>query len=529
MNKIILLIFVVFFSAFVIKSAINMSTIPFHDFDEAHRAEQAKKMKEYFSFLVPLTGSPADRTENLRIPLRENSNLFLYYHPERTTLVYWLIIASTSVFGTSEWAYRLPSFLMTISTIFVFLASIYFSKSLFSPVPAAIGFLSLITSGDIWLSGQYAQLDTSLTFFLFTSLLFLIKFSMEKKNIFITISALSFSLAFLSKGQPSVIFVFPLIFLFLRKKLTARDLLKFVASAAFILLPWLFLLGIFFGIGEFLEIFTKFAADSAIVEYSFIKAPIFWYIRWWWDSFRPGWTLFLALLVFDFYYKTFTIKKMILLSYILGGLVLFSLSVNKIWWYVLPLVPAISFYIYLSVEDYLKKYPLKLINLSFSIVLASVPIFLADSNKVTLAYGILLTLLIFYILHREIKIPKKISAPLFLFSLTFSLFVLFLNFPQIVPYHRNTKYVAEVYKGLPGKKCLHLLNMPPEAVLFYSNAGEVIPLTEKTVLLPDCEDFLITPSDITESEIMYLLKGETFELKYRKIIFQSGTMKLIKL
>ena len=534
MRKILSLIFLIFFSAYVIKAGSNMATIPFHEFDEGHRAENAKKMKEYFSFLVPLTGSPVDRTENLKIPLRENPNLFLYYHPERPPFVYWLMIASTSIFGPFEWAYRLPSFLMTIATISVFLIFMYYSRSKVSYTAASVGTLSLITSADLWLSGQYAQLDTSFTFFLFLSLLLLIKYCEKKKNIFIVISGLSFSLAVLSKGQPAIIYIFPLVLLYFMKKITLRDILKFGASTAIILLPWFLLLEIYFGFAKILTIFTKFAASSAIFEYSHIKAPIFWYIRWWWDSFRPGWTLFLAFLALDFYSAGFKLqnlswKKLTLLGYIFGGLVLFSLSVNKIWWYVLPLVPAVSFYVYTSAYDYLKINQAKLVNLSLSIVLISVPIFLTETNTVTLIYGILLTFLTFFILIKEIKLPKKISTSVFLTSLVFSLFVFFLNFPKIVPYHTNTKFVAEIYKGLPGKKCLYLLDIPPETALFYSNAGEIIPLTEKKELFPDCDNFLITPSDITKSKIIFYLKGKPYNLLNQEIIFQKDNMKLIKL
>ena len=239
--KILALVFLTFFAIYISKADSNMSVIPFHDFDEGHRAENAKKMKEYFSFLVPLTGSPVDRSADLRIPLRENPNLFLYYHPERPPFVYWLMIVSTSAFGESEWAYRLPSLLMALATVLSFLFFAGVSGKSINIFAFSSGFVALITSADLWLSGQYAQLDTSLTFFLFTSLLTLILYCEQKKPIYILVSGLSFSLAVLSKGQPAIIFMPPLLFLWINKKLNRGDILKFFASAGIILIPWFFL------------------------------------------------------------------------------------------------------------------------------------------------------------------------------------------------------------------------------------------------------------------------------------------------
>ena len=533
MHKIIALIFVVFFSAFVVRSAVTMSTIPFHDFDEAHRAEKAKKMKEYVSFLVPLTGSPQDRNPDLRVPLKENPNLFLYYHPERPPFVYWMMIAATNIFGTSEWAYRLPSFLAGILTVGVLSFFILkFTKGV--EISAFfIALLSLITSGDLWLSSQYAQLDTSLTFFLFAALLSLITYSENKKFIYILFSGLSFALAILSKGQPAIIFIFPLVFLFMSKKLMPRDIFRFFASTGIILIPWFFLLEIYFELFRVLEIFTKFAVSSSAVEYSFIKAPFFWYIRWWWDTLRPGFTLFLALLIFDAVYKNFTWKKLAILSYIFGGLTIFSLSINKIWWYVLPLIPAIAYYIYLSSSDYLNKRSSGLINISLVIILASTPYFYAQTNTVILIYGACLTLISFILIF--LRIPEILVRTayfkefLFCIAVFSSLAFFYGNFPKIVPYHRDTKFVAEYYKSLPGQKCLWIKDMPPETALFYSNAGEILTLTENIKLFPDCENFLITPSDIEFDELNFQLKGQLYKLKNHKILFQLGSMKLIRL
>lgn len=520
-------ILLIFLSLFILKSVRTMITVPFYDFDEAHRAEKAKKMKEYVSFLVPLTGSPQDRTVDLRVPVKENPDLFLYYHPERPPLVYWLMIASTSIFGSVEWAYRLPSFLMSLLTmaIFIFFA---FKKNLHLEA-LFIGLLTLVTSVDIWLSGQYAQLDTSLTFFLTLYLLTLISYVDSKKNSLLLVSGISFSLAVLSKGQPAIIFIFPLIFLVLSKKMRKREAIRFFAYSGIILIPWLILLNIYFGLGKVLKIFTEFAAYTSIIGYSFTKAPFFWYVRWWWDTLRPGWTIFLSLLIFDIYYRNLNWKKLTLLSFIFGSLLLFSVSANKIWWYVLPLVPAIAFYIYLSSASYLEHSKNRLINLSVAIILASLPIFYAQINKITLIYGFAMTILTTTIIFIPGFRLSNAKTLIFTLALFISLGSFLLHFPKIVPYHYNTKAVAGFFSGLPGKKCLWVYDMPPETALFYSNAGEILTLTNHRSIFPSCHNFLITPAEIGSLNLPYESLGNIYYVKNRPIVYQKGKMKLVRL
>lgn len=506
------LLFLVFF---INKSFTIMHDVPFYDFDEAHRAENAKRMKEYQSYLVPLTGSPFDRVGEFRIPFKQNPDLFLYYHLERPTFVYWLMMVSTSVFGSIEFAYRLPSFILGFSTLITFLM---FAKAIVSRinyVALFVGFLSLLTAGDLWLSSQQAQLDTGLTTFLFSSVLSLIFYCSSRKKLLLILAGLSFSLAVLSKGQPAFIIIFPMLYLLISKKLSFKEFLQFSFSASVILIPWVMALSIKFGLINMIKIFSGFAISSAIVEYLYHQAPIFWYVRWWWESFRPGLSLFLVLLMIDLIYGKLTWQKKILLSYIFGGLLVYSLAINKIWWYILPLVPAVSFYIYLAASDYLINSK-RLLKISLVILLASLPFLLGVSNRLAMAYGILVTLASLLILSNKFSFPSylvKRSIAIFFLIIVFSLGLFYYRFPKTIPYHKNTKAVGGYFANLPGKKCLYVYDMPPEAALFYSNSGEIIPLTRSTNLFPNCNNYLITPS-----------------LDYKEnILFQRGTMKLIKL
>lgn len=497
------LVLFIFFVIFVYSSVTTMVNVPLYDFDEAHRAENAKRMKEYKSFFIPLTGSSQDRAEHLKIPFKENPNYYLYYHLERPPLVYDLMIISTSIFGTSEWAYRLPSFLLGIFSFLVFL---YFggqeeSKNKFA---ITIGLLALITSGDLWLSSQFAQMDTGITLFMFSALLSLVYYVIGRKTILIYLSGIFFGLALLSKLQPAAVFAFPLLFLLFTHTLKFKELFKFLAGFLLIFLPWIAYLVLKFGIVDVLNIMPGFAISSASFISIHLEAPVFWYIRWWWEAFRPGWTIFLALVIFDYTLKRLDLKKKILLFYIFGGLLVFSLPINKIWWYVLPLIPAVSYYVFLSVKDYLKNGG-KLINLSFALIVASVPIFLRTSNTVSLIYGFSVTAIVLFILRDKLSIRIDLNKDkLFTISILLCLAFFLTQFPTIRPYHINTKSVAQYYRDLPYPKCLWLGDMPGESVLFYSEAGNVEKYIDKNPqIYAACKNnYLITPERFKEGELL---------------------------
>lgn len=512
---ILTLIFLLFFAIFTTKSLITMVKVPFYDFDEAHRAENAKRMKEYGSFFVPLTGSSQDRVEHLKISLKENSDFYLYYHLERPPLIYDLMILSTTVFGSSEWAYRLPSFLLGLMTLIVFYI---FAKQEKPPnyFAISVGLVSLITSVDLWLSSQYAQMDTGITLLLTISLLTLIIFCQTRKILLLYLAGMFFGLGLLSKLQPAIVFIFPILFLLLIKRLSLKDLIKFMIGFLLVFGPWFLYLVAKFGLKDVVFIMPGFALTSASIINIHQKAPFFWYIRWWWESLRPGWTIFLALFFYDAFYGRLTWQKRTLLAYIFGGLLVFSVPVNKIWWYTLPLIPAINYYIFLSVKEYLEK-PHKIVNLAFALIVASLPIFLNTSNTITLIYGFSITFIVFLILID--KLILKITATpdkrtVFYFSIILTLTFFLLQFPQIIPYHRNTKEVAKYYRSLPYPKCLWLGDMPGEAILFYSNAGEVLPLDKTTQIYTNCKNnYLITPDNYKEGEL----------------IFKTGSIRLYKL
>lgn len=453
-----------------------MKKTSFHDFDEANRAEAVKNMKEYQFYLAPLTGSPFLRNEKLTIKVKDNPSLSLFVHLERPPLFFWLTAVSTFLFGESELVYRLPSFLFGLVTILI----TFFLHPLST--------LSILQSTDLWLSSQNALMDTMLTFFLFIAFLTFLKAINSKNKLFYFLSGLFWSLSFLAKGQPTVIFIFPLIFSFFVKKLNLKNLFLIFFGFFLIVFPWVFLVIYNFGLNNFILGFFGFASKKTFSFDPTQEAPAFWYIRWWFESFRVGSVLFFVLLINDFLTKKFDFKKMLILSYFIPSFFLFSLAKNKVWWYVLPLIPVITLYLHYSISDILKADKRKLFNLSLIVFISSLPIFFGLSNKLALFFEILMIILGILIL--KINIKKKVS---FIYPLVVFLSLLFFTFrfPKIIPNFYEAKKVGEYYQKLPQPKCLFVKDIPYEAVLFYTNAKEVNYLGQKP-LFKNCKNYLIT-------------------------------------
>lgn len=503
----IVIIFLFFFCLFLYKSFSTMVKVPFFEFDEAHRAETAKRMLEYKSFFVPLTGSPFDRVFNgigaPTVPFKENPFLNLYYHLERPPLVYIFMIGSVLILGSHEFSYRLPSFILGALVLLVyFFAARKMRKHIHYPALFS-GLLVLMTSTNLWLSSQYAQLDTGITLFLFLSILFLVIYCQKKRSIFLSLTGISFGLAILSKGQPAVIFLIPIFFLFFQKRLAFSEIVKLFTITLVTLSPWLLYIFFKFGLSNFISAFFGFAFVSATQIDIHQQAPFFWYIRWFWESLRPGWTLFLALVFLDIFHRRLVWEKQVLLAYILGSLLILSIPANKIWWYTLPLLPPMALYLYLSLTDYIQKSYTRLFFVGIAIVVASIPFALRGTNTNALLYGITITAIVVGILFFPVyslakdnrflaSTPMKVAlSAVILFSFIISFYLFSLRFPKIVPYHSGIRRVSHYFESLPGRKCLWAKDMPLETALFYSNAGEILILNKESTFGKHCKHYAI--------------------------------------
>jgi hypothetical protein len=505
-------LFLCFFLVYIVLSIWVMLYTPLMEFDGANRSEAAKQMKLHNEFLAPLTGSPFLRNEDLKLQIQDNPQKYLYYHLERPPFVYWLMILSTNIFGNQEFAYRFPSFLIAMCLFPLFFFGMKKFDSEYHPIALFVSLLCFITSFDWWSSGQMALLDTTLSTFMFLSLFFVMFFNKYKKTYYLFLSGIFLGLAILSKGPPSVILIIPFIVMVLLKQIKMKEIGVVLFTGFLLISPWLFLSIHKFGFNNFIHTFLFSFVFSRISEPAETQqAPTYWYVRWLLDTFRPGFILFLICTFFDFVYKSIDKSKIVILSYIFGGLLLYSFAVNKVWWYILPLIPAMCFYIYVSLAHFLKEKKVTISQISILIIMSSLPIFYKEKTSITLLYGLVLFLFSFLIFSYK-KVIKGNSI-FFLFSLFVSLNIFLMDFPRLTPIYSETKDVAFVFKKIHGQKCLYIRNMPYESVLFYSNAGEINIFYPNQKLSKECDNYLITP-DVLDNKILLYQKDD---LKLYKI------------
>jgi len=520
------LLILVFFSFLFLYRAIgSISTIPFHDYDEAHRAEGARNMRLNNYYTSPLVGTPQSKTNPHSQDFALDKSKKINPEVSRPPLVFSLMAFLSGVFGDYEWAYRLPSF---IFGLLGFVLLIYFIKT-YQRKPnwpaLVVALLSFLTNYDWWHSALMAHLDTAVALFTSFALFLLLIFAKKQEKKYLLFSGFSLGLAVLSKGPPAILFIAPLPYLLIKKKIKISQLLLLFTVALVAILPWLIPLSLEHGWDYF---FTKyFGGYVASPQTTKIgandptqSAPIFWYLRWWFDTFRPGVFLFGALLLIDLIKRKFNWVKISLLSYIVAGFGLFSYAKSKVWWYVLPVIPAVCAYLYFAVKDYLADNKNGRFTLSLAIIIASLPLLLWQSNTIALAYGFITTALTFLVLNWELgnwalirnsKLEIRNLLFILVFASSFSLF--YLRFPTVKPFYPEVKEVGQYYQTLEKPKCLWLEeDFPYEAILYYSKAGKINYLEKDSVFDPDCQN--------------YLVANKKLEKENLDLIFQSGPVRL---
>lgn len=501
MKKLLLAICVAFFIFFISKSMVTIVKTSLHDFDEANRAETAKNMATYHQYLVPLIGSPFELGDYITYTIKNSYPKNITYHFERTSLVFWSMIVSSKIFGDHEFSYRLPSLIFGLATFFTLF---YFVKKFdkkFYIFPFIVSFAAFMTSYDWWLSSQNALMDTALSLFLFIALSSLMIYMNNKKGAFLYITGLGISLAIFAKGQPAVIIIPPIVFLFLIKKLNLKEVFKIFIVPFISIFLYLSALSIKFDISKVVSIFIDFARTRTFSPDTTQQAPFFWYLRWWSDTLRFAFPLFVTLVFYDVVKKKIDLKKSVLISYIVPGLLLFSLAANKVWWYVLPLIPAVCFYIYLSTQDLFTEK--RFFILPFLIFIDSLPVLIYQSNRLAIGYEVILIIINFALLYFYNK-KSETNYWYLTISIFLSLFFFSLRFPTINPTYPENRNIGKYFQDVKGEnKCLYVKDMPYESILYYSHAEVVEYLTSKSKLDKKCQNFLVTPTADNKMRLVY--------------------------
>ncbi|GEM_PF-1802933 len=532
------LVLIIFFLLFVGISLNSMVNSSFHDFDEAHRAEGARNMRLHNFFIAPVVGGPYNRCASLdletdvklaqspyqslfRVPYSQDNSKTLCAVTGRPPLVFNAMAVSSRLFGDHEWAYRLPSFvagLLGIVIVIIFIKK--FNKD--APqnnqtahtIALILAILVFLTSYDWWLSMQMAHLDTAVSVFTAGAVLVLVLFIQQKRRLYLIVSGVLLGLAIMSKGQPAVLFLAPLPYLLISKKLTLKEIGILFLTTFVTLLPWLIPLSLKFGPLHFIQSYlSKYLASPGSTKLGNTDrsqmAPVYWYLRWWLDSMRPGFVLFSALSLYNIIQKKLNWQKISLLFYILATLALFSYANSKVWWYVLPALPAIVGYLYLSIKDYLENQSTNLINLLLVVVIASLPILRWQSNTVALAYGgglILVSSIILNLKVQGLKLKQlavKHQSTLLATTLAIALYCFSTTFPLVNPPFPEAKTIGQFYQGLDQPRCLWLdPDLHYESFLYYTQAGRVEFLTEESTPNPECNNYFLSEQNLDSYKLL---------------------------
>lgn len=257
---------------------------------------------------------------------------------DKPPMYYWLVAASSKVFGEGEFAARFPSALLAVGGVLMLFFSI---SRLFNVRVAMFSALILATSLEYFYLGKAAVTDMTLNFCLMASLLAFI----EKRYLLFYLFS---GLAVVTKGPIGLFFPAMIAFLYLlvmnrwtelRRMSIIRGCGLFFAVAA----PWYLLMTYFHG-SAFLDTFlgfhnvTRFTSPehaAGAVWYYFIPVLLVGFFPWTPILFQSIWTALTCNRQ----------ERPLLLFFLLWAAVVFlffSLSATKLVSYILPMFPPLA-------------------------------------------------------------------------------------------------------------------------------------------------------------------------------------------
>ncbi|EAX47727.1 glycosyl transferase, family 39 [Thermosinus carboxydivorans Nor1] len=229
----------------------RLGSLPLFDPDEPVYAETAREMLQYGDFISP--------------------RIYGDFWYDKPPMYYWLVAASISLFGDSEFSARFPSALLALGGV----VTVYFAGArLFSNRAGAIAALVLATSFEYFYLGKAAVTDITLTFFLTVSLL-----SFFEGRYYLAYA--SAALAVVTKGPIGI--VFPAMILGLYYILTRNwgiwRRLRLVSGAlvfAVIALPWYGAMYAYHGL-DFINTFLGFHNVTRFLQPEHPEGKLWYY------------------------------------------------------------------------------------------------------------------------------------------------------------------------------------------------------------------------------------------------------------
>lgn len=309
----------------------RLSDFPIFSWDEARHGVSAYEMLKKENFIVNTYKNHIDYW-NLKPPLSFLITIIGYKLAGFNTLGLRLLSATFA--------------LLTILMIFLFVWKRHGILASF------ISTLSLATSTQFLINHSARTADAdSLFVFLFTSSVLSLLLSKHSIN-WVYVSAISFSLAFLTKSWHACT-IFIIIFLYLifsgiYKHLTNKNWMILFTLMFGPIMTWGFLRFQYDGIEFFknMILYDLFKRSSTTIEGHFGSNLYYLEIIW---KFSKLWVILLIGLTLVNIYVNFKEKKPYLNRSIIGlclwvfiPLILYSLAETKIRWYILPIYPALS-------------------------------------------------------------------------------------------------------------------------------------------------------------------------------------------
>ncbi len=336
-NKIALAVLFILAAAATLKIYLS-ANLYLADWDERFHALVAKNLSNH-PFKPTLNDNPLLPYDYKNWP---SNHIWLHKQP----LALWLMGLSIKLFGTTEWAVRIPSLLMSLGTIFftfkigqrLFDSKVgWWSAFIFSMV----SFPTLLSSGLL----PTDHIDTCFIFFIITSIYVGIVAADKNKLWIALLAGVLMGLAILSKWLPALI-SFGLFTCYLLSKKEIKFSRKtvlcflFLVSGAIIFLPWQ------------IYIFQAFPKE-AIYEYNLNGRHLYEVIEdhggtiWYhFDILIRNWTYFIILIWIGFIYLIFKSnlgwKGLMFCVWILTPLIIFSLVRTKMVGYPMFCYPAIA-------------------------------------------------------------------------------------------------------------------------------------------------------------------------------------------
>lgn len=186
-----------------------------------------------------------DEIEFARLALSLENNNYSSYSSMATghsTLYFYILLLFIKLFGITNFALRLPSAIFGVGCVLVFFFVLkqVFNKTNYYLLPF-IGAFVLLTSR--WFL-NFARFSFEATFLLFLeliSILFVLKYSKNKENLFLVLSGIFAGFSFLSYVPGRIFFLVPLIIL-LYKKIKIKELFLYIVPFALMAAPLIFYL-----------------------------------------------------------------------------------------------------------------------------------------------------------------------------------------------------------------------------------------------------------------------------------------------